>query len=86
MPNAESAELSQAQSTFTSVLIAPAQCSNYPGHGAAYITPFHALKASSAGAPVVTAQMYTPAAIRAASRLGQIRAHANRGPPAEYIG
>ncbi len=66
----------------TPTLSAPATCPCFPGYTAAPTTPSHALAPLAAAMPVLPEQAHSPAAGRAETRLGPIRALAGRGPPA----
>jgi len=77
---------SQSSSGSAPALSAPSHCSNYPGWIFQSTGPIKALVASLASLPVLLAKPHSPAAIRAAARLSELRTRANRGPPAFDIG
>jgi hypothetical protein len=81
MSDAMMARMGQAASGSTPVVSAPSHCPLYPGAANAVVSPIHALAPSAAGMPALLAQAHTPAASRAAARMGQIRTRAGRSPP-----
>jgi hypothetical protein len=64
------------------IITAPASCPFFPGYTAATASAPQALNASPMSLPFLLAQLHSPAAVRAAARLTQIRTRASRGPPA----
>jgi len=86
MSGAMATMANESSSASAPALTAPARCSSYPGSMLASIGPVEALAASPVTLPVLLARPHSPAAIRTAARLSELRTRANRGPPVSNIG
>lgn len=84
MSDAMMARMAEAASG-NSILAAPSHCPLCPNGGFVPNAPIHALTPSTNGLPELLAESHSPAAARAAARMSQLRARADRGPPASVI-
>jgi hypothetical protein len=75
----------EAESGSTPMLTAPMRCPLFPGFLAGPSAPAHALVASVMGLPVLLVRAHLLVVGGADVRIGQIGAHAGRGPPASTM-
>jgi hypothetical protein len=82
---AMSTDMVSAAELGRSNLKAPATCPYFPGYTVALNATTLALAPAPVSLPALLAELHSLAAGRAAARISQIRARANRGPPASFL-
>jgi len=85
MPSRTGATMANTAHGSAPAFTAPVTCPYFPGYTARPATSTQALTASGVSLPALIAQVHSPAAGRAATRLSQIRTRAGRGPPASTL-